>query len=231
MAQRQDTDVIRLSLVYNELVERAAVSRLPDDLQGDAIPDQVHEHEQQQREKRSARTGEGSARETTAQTYEQTARYLTRVRHAVLSAYNDPEDTRLASYGALGLGATPEENQQRLAELAEVLRAPLASGEIALVADLRPDVLAAHATKHLNAPKEKADATKNRQVKGTSLSTARRTSRVMVQRLKNFVKSFYGANELTAFGFDVPLPSTRPKLKGVPGDQPAGEEKKEKEGV
>ncbi len=66
----------------------------------------------------------------------------------------------------------------------------------------------------------KAGAVAERQVESHSLHDARAASKVMLQRVKNFVKSFYGVGELAAFGFGIPVPPTRPRLKQGPADPP-----------
>jgi hypothetical protein len=215
---RTDQNIIRLSVAYNTLVDKDAVAQLPEDMREEAIPNQVLEHEKILNQKRTAKTTESSKREKTSDAFDGTARKLTRLRHGILSAYEDAEDPRLANYGALGVGATPAENLGRLNALAVAIVAPLASGEITLVADLQPEALRAQATKHDDLSKGKAGAVATRQVKTKSLEQTRRESRRMLQRIKNFAKAFFGAESLTEFGFDLPLPTARPRLKGVVTD-------------
>jgi len=215
---RTDQNIIKLSVAYNTLVDKGAVELLPEDLRGDAIPNQVLEHERILNQKRKAKTGESSKRESTLDVYENTANKLTRLRQGILSAYDDPEDPRLADYGALGVGANPPENLGRIQALADKIEAPLASGEIALVADLQPAALREQAQRHDELAKSKAGAIKDRQVKTKSLQQTRKDSSKILQRIKNFAKAFYGAESLTEFGFDLPVPAVRPRLKGVPTD-------------
>ncbi|MBI4618103.1 MAG: hypothetical protein HY720_31155 [Planctomycetes bacterium] len=66
----------------------------------------------------------------------------------------------------------------------------------------------------------KVDATSGRQVKGDDLEDTRAKSREVLQRIKNFVKSFHKAQGLKAFGFGVPTPVSRPHLSGVKNDPP-----------
>jgi len=225
MAAKVDSNYVRLTIAYNEVVNRKAVGQLPRDLQGSAIPDQVLAHERELQEKRAASSGEKGVRETGADVFDQTERFLTRLRHGILSGYEEPEDPRIAAYGPLGVARNQHENQQRLTELAPKIKTALASGEIALVADLQPGKLTAHAKAHADLNTGKVAATTTRQVEGTELVASRHKTAQMLQRIKNFVKSFYGPGELTAFGFDVPAPPSRPRLRDVPADTAASETK------
>jgi hypothetical protein len=218
MVSKEDTVIMRIALAYNEIQRREMIDRLPDVLRGTAIPDHVLEHERLVSEKRSAKTGEKATKKSGAEVYADSENMLTRLRKGILSAYPDEYDTRIANYGPLGVGAGPDENVGRLEALAEKVVAPLASGEISLVPDLQPEAIHAQVARHKAVPKGKGTATKDRQVKTRSLQSARKTSREMLQRIKNWVKSFYSAAELTSFGFDIPLPATRPRLRGVEPD-------------
>jgi len=218
MAAKVDSNYVRLTIAYNELVARDAVGDLPKDLRGSAIPDQVLGHERELQEKRAASSDEKGTRAMGADVFDGTERLLTRLRHGILSAYDEPDDPRIAAYGPLGIARNQRENQQRLVELAPKLETALASGEIALVAALQPATLRAHAKAHADLNTGKGTATTTRQVEGSELVAARRKTTQMLQRVKNFVKSFYGPGELTAFGFDVPAPPSRPRLRNVPTD-------------
>jgi hypothetical protein len=70
----------------------------------------------------------------------------TRLRYVLLGAYPGTDDPRLAAYGLLGAGRSPQENQERLAALLPRVTAAVAAGEVALPIDLSPDVLAAPAS-------------------------------------------------------------------------------------
>jgi hypothetical protein len=205
-------------VAYNEIVHRGVLDKMPDDMQGDAIPDQVLHHEDLLKTKRSAKTGEKEKTKKTSRVVDKTTRLLTRLRKGILSAYDDEDDPRLDVYGPLGVTRSTEENLERLDELTEKIKVPLESGEIALVADLQPDVLLAHVTEQKKLTKGKAGAKVTRQVKSKSLTETRAASAQMLQRIKNWVKSFYGAGALTDFGFDLPLPRVRPRLTGVGRD-------------
>jgi hypothetical protein len=91
---------------------------------------------------------------------------------------------------------------------------------LALVADLTPDNLAAHAKRHDELNKGKAGAIADRQVESDDLAECRARTRETLQRIKNFVKTFHGPGELSAYGFGLPLPPVRPRMQGVPNDQP-----------
>jgi hypothetical protein len=218
LVSKADGNTTRITVAYNEVVRREALGKMPDDMQGDAIPDQVLQHEKLLKAKRSAKTGEKEKTVKARKSVDTSARLLTRLRKGILSAYNDEDDPRIEGYGPLGVTRSPAENIGRLEELAEKIRVPLASGEIALVADLQPDVLVAQIAKQKELIEGKAGAKVTRQVKSKSLTETRAASSEMLQRIKNWVKSFYGASTLTDFGFDLPLPVVRPRLSGVDRD-------------
>lgn len=217
MSDRRDLDVIRLAVAYNTLQTSGELTKLPADLQGKAIPSQVFGHEDAMTGKRGAKASEGGARAAYSALDERSDAMLTRLRHAILAAY--PEgDVRIEGYGALGVGANPREDQLRLANLAVKIAGPAKSGELPLVPDLAPEKLAAQAAAQGDALKGKASATASRQSEGDGLEERRRATHRMLQRVKNFVKSFHGPGALSAYGFDVPVPSSRPRLAGVKED-------------
>lgn len=222
MAARVERFLVLLALIYNELFKRKVLEALAPDLQGDAIPNQVLAHEAALQEKRGAKSEEHSQVETAASVFAGTRKFLKRLRHAILSAYGD-DDVRIAAFEPLGTTSNPDENLARLQGLAKKLPAAVASGEVALVADLQPEKLLVHAAKHASLKTGKAEATKTRQTEGGDLETERAKTRVMVERLKNFVKSYWSPDELTAFGFDLPVPAVRPRLQGVARDSAGAE--------
>lgn len=221
MASKEDEVTTRIRVAYNELSKRGALEKLPEDMQGAAIPDAVQNHEGALTGKVGAKSAESGSRESAGDVREETRSLLTRVRHGVLSGYKDQDDPRIAAYGKLGIGDSHEENRQRLENLAETTRAPLEAGEIALVADLQPDALAAHAKKHKEHDTGKVAAIAKRQTGSTSLKQVRKDSAKLLQRIKNFVKAFYGPEQLEAFGFGVPAPPSRPRMRGIEEEAPA----------
>jgi len=119
--------------------------------------------------------------------------------------------------GKLGTSPDQAENLTRLKHIAEKAKAPHEAGELALVPALYPAVLAAHAVKHGNAKVDKAGSTLERQGDSKELVAARKASRTMIQRVKNFIKSFDASENIDDYGFGVPLPERRPRLvKGEP---------------
>jgi hypothetical protein len=215
MKSRQDNDVTLLTLIFNELGERGAMELLPPDLRGDAIPRQIHQHEQAIQARWSASRDVNGSRETAASVFEATATMLVRLRHALLVAYA-AGDERLAGFEPLGATQSAPENHARLVTMIDRIATALAAGELLLPPDLQPAMLTTQAARHLAASKTKAGKVTSRQVEGETLRAERRNTRATIRRLKNFVKAFYGPEALTSFGFNLPLPPRRPKLEGEP---------------
>lgn len=220
MSDRHDLSLIRLAVAYNALAQNGDLGKLPLDLQGKVIPNQVQAHEDAVEHKASAKSAEGGARGSFDSLDLVTEALLVRARHAILAAY-PAGDARVEAYGPLGVGKNAAEDQQRLAALAVSAEAPFKSGELPLAADLAPQKLAAQAAAQLAARKSKGGATASRQSEGDGLAATRAATAQMLQRVKNFVKSFHGPRALSSYGFDVPLPSARPRLQGVADTAPA----------
>jgi hypothetical protein len=218
MASRQDKDVVVLSIVSNELVRRGAVDRLPDDLQGDAIPRQVREHERSLETREAASGAEDGEQEAASAVFDDTAAALSRVRHAVLAAYPLADDPQRAAFGPLGATRKPHDNQVRLAAIATAAAAAVAAGELVLPPDLAPEALAAQAERHASVAKTKAGRIAARQVEGQTVRDERRETKAMLARLKAFVTAFYGPEALASFGFTLPVPAARPRLAADPTD-------------
>jgi hypothetical protein len=216
MTARQDENVIRLTLVRNEIARRGDEGLLPRDLQGDAIPTQIREHERALETRQSARNTARGEKEKAAAAYAATGRLLTTLRHALLAAYRNSGDARLAAFGPLGATQKARENLVRLEALVPKVAAAIEAGELVLPADLQPAALAAQAAVHAALAKSKADKAAARQVGGATLRAERAETRVMLRRLKSLVKAHYSDAELTSFGFNLPLPPRHPRLPGEP---------------
>lgn len=215
MASRHDQELpIRLTVAFNELHERGAVAKLPDDLTGDAIPNQVLAHGAALKGRDLEKTTESGARDVVNDGVDLTERMLVRLRMVVLAAYPTPDDPRIAKFGPLGASDSPIDNLARLTAFLVPYRVAIASGEVAAVADLQPDVLAAHIATQDSVKVTKATSIARRQTESTSLKDHRKKSEVMLQRIKNHVKSHF-PGQLEAFGFGIPAPAVRPRLKSV----------------
>lgn len=207
---REDANVIRLTVAFNELVKRGLDTKLPDDLQGDAIPNQVLQHEAALTGRSTASSAESGAQGQGDAVFAKTRRLLTRVRHMTLGSFADEDDPRIDELGKLGVGDNPADDLERLSNLAVTLAPHVAAGTIAVVNDLRPEALQAHADLHRSLMKEKGRATATRQVQSKTLKEERDDTRKMLQRVKNFLKAYN--LPLTDFGFDLPVPPKRPRL-------------------
>jgi hypothetical protein len=216
MTARQDENVIRLTLVRAEIARRGDDGFLPRDLQGDAIPNQISEHERALEARQSTRSTAAGEKEKAAAAYAETGRLLTTLRHALLAAYRSRRDARLAAFGPLGATQKARENLVRLEALAPKVAAAIEHGELVLPADLQPAALTAQAALHAALAKSKADKAATRQVGGAALRAERAQTRVMLRRLKSFVKAHYGDAELASFGFSLPLPPRHPRLPAEP---------------
>ena len=217
---RVDTKLVRLTVGYNAVVARGLEGKLPEDLAGTAIPDQIAQHESAVGAKAGKSSTESGTRSEADAVYEMTENLLRRVRHGVLASFEDSEDPRIAALGALGIGENQVKSQTRLANLASTLAAPVTEGLVVLVAALQPAALRAQADRHAALNKEKGGATASRQVGAKTLEDERRQTRQMLRRLRGFVISHLGPEHLDEFGFGLPAPATRPRLaKGEP--QPA----------
>lgn len=212
---RVDASVVRLTVAFNEIVERGLEAELPLDLRGDAIPSQVLQHEAALTGKAGSSAGESGARGEAGAVYDATDRMLVRVRHGVLSSFADENDPRIDELGPLGLASNQTDNQTRLANLATTLVPHIAAGTIALVPDLQPDALKAQADRHAAINKAKGGATANRQTVAKSLREERADTSNMLKRVKGFLVAH--GQSLEAFGFDLPVPPSRPRLvRGEP---------------
>jgi hypothetical protein len=218
MASRKDDDVILLTLVSNEIARRGDTGSLPPDLRGDAIPNQVHEHEQAVAARWDARRGAKGEQEMAKQVYAETASLLTTLRHALLTAYPRPGDARLAPFEPLGATRSPAENCGRLVSLGPLVATAVEAGELTLPPQLSPEAIVAQAERHARVAKTKAGKVARKQAQCESLATERRQTRLMLRRLRAFVKAFYGDDQLASFGFSLPLPPRRPRLEADPAD-------------
>ncbi|AKF06309.1 hypothetical protein DB32_003458 [Sandaracinus amylolyticus] len=205
--------MIRLAIAYNKMHDNGLLERLPEPLRGDAVPRQIAEHEAALGGRRGAGAMESGAVGEAQRIYARTERLLVRVRHAVLAAYDDPDDPRIDAMGALGVGANQSENQGRLENLAATLADPVARGEIALVPDLLPAALGEHAAAHKAINKTKGGTTADRQTGAKTLDEERADTREMLKRVKGFLISQLGEESLGQYGFGLPAPATRPRLK------------------
>lgn len=210
---RTDASVVRLAVAYNKLHDNGLIERLPPALAGDAIPRQIAEHEAALAGRHGSGAAESGAQGESQAIYAKTARLLVRTRQAILAAYDDPEDPRIDALGAIGVGANQSESQSRLEGLAATLAAPFARGEIALVADLVPERLAEQAAAHRAINKAKGSATVDRQTGGKTLEDERDDTREMLKRVKGFIVSQAGDEALGQYGFGLPTPASRPRLK------------------
>jgi hypothetical protein len=207
---REDANAVRLTVAFNEIVKRGLDPKLPDDLQGDAIPQQVLQHEAALTGRSTATSTETGAQGQGGAVFEKTRSLLTRVRHSTLGSFPDPNDPRIDELGQLGVGENPGDDLERLANLAVTIAPHVAAGTVAVVDDLRPDALQAHADLHRSLMKDKGQATATRQTRSKTLKEERDETREMLQRVKNFVKAY--KLPLTDFGFDLPVPPKRPRL-------------------
>jgi len=184
------------------------------------ISQQVLAHAAALKSHATGKATESGARSEVNEDTDLTERALVRLRMAILSAYAEADDPRIAKFGPLGATDSPMNNLVRLTALVEVLKPAVASGEVAVVADLKPEVLALHATSQDAAKMAKAGSIAKRQTGSTSLGEHRKNSETMLRRLKNHVKSHY-PGQLEAFGFGLPAPATRPRLKKGEPESPA----------
>ena len=216
---RVDATTVRLAVAFNTLKERNLVDSLPQDLRGLAIPNLVLEHEKAKLDSDGAHGSESGLRTELDQSRELTHRLLVRIRHAVLASFGDADDPRVAALGPLGTTENADGDLARLTHLSVALKSAHDSGDVALVADLLPARLSAHAVHQVELAKGKATLITGRQVESTDLANARKVSAKTLQRVKNFIKSFLGDTHLEAFGFGIPAPAVRPRL--VAGEDPA----------
>lgn len=217
---RADASLVRLTVAFNGIVKNGLEPKLPDDLKGDAIPNQVLQHEAALTGRAGAAAGAAGARGEGQATYERTRRLLSRVRHAVLASVDDEDDPVIDELGPLGVGNNPAEDQVRLANIAVTIAPHVAAGTIAVVPDLQPDALKAHAALHLSITKEKGGATASHQTVSKSLAEERDETRKMLTRVKAFLIAQNRA--LVEYGFDLPAPPVRPRLeRGEPTPRPS----------
>lgn len=217
---RVDKNLIRLTVAFNKIVENGLDAKLPDDLQGDAIPNQVLQHQAALTGRTGANASESGAQGGAAATFVKTRRLLTRARHAVLASFDDPDDPRIEELGKLGVGENQADDRLRLDNLAKTLAPHVAAGTIALVPDLQPAALQAHADLHLSMTKDKGEATTTRQTMSRTLHDERDDTREMLQRIKAFLKAH--KQPLVNYGFDLPVPPSRPRLTRGEQDPVAG---------
>ena len=212
---REDASFIRLTVAFNAMATKGLVEKLPEDLRGDAIPNQVLQHEAALQGRAGTSSDESGARGEAGAIHDRTKELLKRIRHGVLSSVGDPDDPIIDTLGALGLGANQAENQVRLANLAVKLAPHVTAKKIALVDELLPEALQAHANRHAAINKAKGGATATRQTTSKSVAEEREDTREMLTRVKGFLVA--EKQSLEAFGFDLPVPARRPRLaRGEP---------------
>jgi hypothetical protein len=208
---RADASLVRLTVAFNGIVKKGLEPKLPDDMTGDAIPNQVLQHEAALTGRAGAAAGAAGARGQGAEVYDKTRSLLSRVRHAVLASVDDPDDPIIDELGALGVGKNQSDDQVRLANLAVTIAPHVAAGTIAVVPALQPDALKAHADLHLSLTKEKGGATTSHQSVSKSLADERADTREMLGRVKAFLIA--QKEPLVDYGFDLPAPPVRPRLE------------------
>ena len=208
---RADASLVRLTVAFNGIVKKGLEAKLPDDMTGDAIPNQILQHEAALTGRAGAAAGAAGARGEGGATYIKTRRLLSRVRHAVLGSFEDDDDPVIDELGPLGVGNNQSEDQIRLANLAVTIAPHVAAGTIAVVPALQPEALKAHADLHLSITKEKGGATASHQSVSKSLAEERADTREMLGRLKAFLIA--QKEPLVDYGFDLPAPPVRPRLE------------------
>lgn len=207
---REDANVVRLTVAFNAIFERGLEPKLPDDLQGEAIPNQVLQHEAALTDRSTASSSESGAQGQGDAIFKRTRSLLTRLRHMTLGSFPDPDDPRIDELGKLGVGDNASDDLERLSNLTITMAPHIAAGTIVVVDDLRPEALQAQADLHRSQMKDKGQATTMRQTRSKTLKEEREDTRKMLQRVKNFVKAHN--LPLTDFGFDLPVPPKRPRL-------------------
>lgn len=208
---RVDASLVRLTVAFNAIVDKGLEAQLPADLGGDAIPTQVLQHESALTGRAGTSAGESGARGEAAAIHRKTERLLSRVRYAVLGSFDDEDDPRIDELGPLGIGQNQSDNQVRLANLAATIAPHAAAGTIALVPSLQPAELQAHADRHAAINKQKGGATASRQTESKTLEEERDDTRRMLKRVKGFLIA--QGQSLEGFGFDLPAPPSRPRLR------------------